>query len=210
MTIGDADLAKSEYGSKLRPLDVARPIWFDLKDDVVIISMDTSSTFERDVLVGFEWAACYFDTASLKGAAPEEFVDKLTDIRGFGDRWSPADTNPKRGLRNGTLACLRREINDVFEPLCRDHCSNAEVHDDDTPVDDDRLSQRTDGICNSRRYHCEDVIHESKQLRSYSASNLQASQKHRAPLGRQGRVSSRLEDVGVRSSQKVCAHSCMF
>jgi hypothetical protein len=111
--------------------------------------------------VGFEWAARYFDTASLKGAAPEEFVDKLTDIRGFGDRWSPADTNPKRGLRNGTLACLRREINDVFEPLCRDHCSNAEVHDDDTPVDDDRLSQRTDGICNSRRYHCEDVIHES-------------------------------------------------
>jgi hypothetical protein len=111
--------------------------------------------------VGFEWAARYLDTASLEDASPEDFVGKLAEIRGFGDKWSPPGTNPKRGLRNQSLACLRREINDVFEPLCRDHCSNAEVHDDDTPVDEDHLCQRTDDICNSRRYHCEDVMHES-------------------------------------------------
>lgn len=157
----DVDLAKSEYGSRLRHLDPAKPTWFDFKDDVVIISLDTCSTFERDLLVGFEWAARYFDTARLQTASPEEFLGKVEDIRGFVDTWSPPDTNPKRGLCNETLACLRREISDVFEPLCRDHCTNAEIHDDDTPIDEDRLRQRTDSICNSRRYHCQDAVHES-------------------------------------------------
>ena len=157
----DVDLAKLDYGSKLRHLDPVKPTWFDFKDDVVIISLDTCSTFERELLVGFEWAAHYLDTASLNTASPEEFVGKLAEIRSFGDGLSTPDTNPKRGLRNNTLACLRLEINDVFEPLCRDHCSNAEIHDDDTPIDEDRLSQRTDNICNSRWYHCEDPLHES-------------------------------------------------
>jgi hypothetical protein len=76
----DADLAKLDYGSKLRPLDPAKPSWFDFKDDVVIISLDTCSTFERGALVGFEWAAHYLDAASLNTASPEDFVGKLAEI----------------------------------------------------------------------------------------------------------------------------------
>jgi hypothetical protein len=111
------------YGVGLEPIEPDKPTGFALKDDIAIISLDTKATFDGDMLAEFTWSARSFDTASRKGRSPRDQYRTLTSS----SQAHGASRNLRKEISNcelheGTLATMRCEIEDVFEPPCHNDC----------------------------------------------------------------------------------------
>jgi hypothetical protein len=111
------------YGVGLEPIEPDKPTGFALKDDIAIISLDTKATFDGDMLAEFTWSARFFDTASRKGRSPRDQYRTLTSS----SQAHGASRNLRKEISNcelheGTLATMRCEIEDVFEPPCHNDC----------------------------------------------------------------------------------------
>jgi hypothetical protein len=129
------DLEKLVYGAKLRVTGGTKPTGFDLKHDVAIISLDTESTSEGDKLVGFTWAARYFDTATLKSVSPQDYDKRFEESRVYGTSFNSREHRPGSTAHIVALADMRRAVKELFEPLCRDYDYKSIARSDEKSYD---------------------------------------------------------------------------
>lgn len=125
------------------------------------MSLELVVKYDEGMLTHITWAVRSFDTASLKDASPEDYIQVLHESRTFGGNWDPSTRLPKRGLLQSTLGGVRRAISDAFEPMCLDHCINP-AHENDQS-DHSQMKPLDLQICNPRRDVCDDVAHDNDQ-----------------------------------------------
>lgn len=71
------------------------------------------------------WAVRVFDTATLEGLSPRDYLQKLKKSRTVGGYWDCSRQEPERGLEDITLGAIRRAINDALESSYLDRCNNT-------------------------------------------------------------------------------------
>jgi hypothetical protein len=97
--------------------------------------LDTSSTFDGNILVGLEWTARSFDTASLNAASAQEYISKLSQSRGL----ASATDKPEVVRR-------RRSGGESFRHQCKSsYCAGKPPHEHDRLDEPEFLHPRRGG-----------------------------------------------------------------